>query len=762
MPGESDAERLVVLLEARIRDFERNMQKANRTAGREFGGMRGASKGATAAMEADMVRSTSRINQLLSTTSTRIGAFGKGVIGGFVGGLGAEVLIRSLGQVAKGMATIGDEAKRAGLSVKSFQELRFVAEQNRVGVDSLVDGIKELNLRADEWIATGAGPAAEAFQRLGYTVGELKEKLHDPSALFTEIIGKLEKLDKAAQIRIADEVFGGTGGEKFVQLIEQGERGIRDQIRAANDLGIVLDDAVIKKADELDRKFDAITTAVGAGLKTAIVEAADALSTFIDTFREIDKRQTDTLQTELALAQRNLDAALARKGTLFGFFDRAYDKQIPKLQQEVERLRRAVVDRTLSGMRGELERATSAVGKVDRLSNLPDKVGVVPERRQDPYFGDAPAAAERAARAFDGLDDAVSRFVDNVVRAESGGDRYAKNPNSTATGPGQFIESTWLDLFRKYYPAEAENMVRQKILDLRNDPEVSRRLIEAYARENASLLRQAGVAVNEAALQLSHFLGPQGAVNVLRAAPNTPVSQLLSPDAIAANPTILGYGATAGDVIRYAEQRTRALQGEKQVVDELSDSWDGLRETSADVSAIKAQEEAYEQMGQAGMTALQGLASALQDGKIEGHELLQILANVLQQVSGMQGMGGGFGGSLLGLIPRIFGFASGTANTGGRRGEPRGIVHGQEAVIPLPDGGRVPVALSGAAAAAQKIEVHVVSRFDADGGFNSAVEKVSRPIARGEGMSAAQEAFRHVPGSVDKRIRDQRLRGVRA
>lgn len=40
------------------------------------------------------------------------------------------------------------------------------------------------------------------------------------------------------------------------------------------------------------------------------------------------------------------------------------------------------------------------------------------------------------------------------------------------------------------------------------------------------------------------------------------------------------------------------------------------------------------------------------------------------------------------------GFASGTANTGGGRGEPRGIVHGQEAVIPLPSGGKVPVQLA--------------------------------------------------------------------
>ncbi|MGO4836435.1 phage tail tape measure protein, partial [Rhizobiaceae sp. 2RAB30] len=233
--------------------------------------------------------------------------FAAGFAGGFLAG-GITGLASQLSDIAKGIATIGDEAKRAGLSTKAFQEMKYVAEQNRIGVDSLVDGLKELSLRADEWIQTGSGPAAEAFQRLGYTAAELKEKLKDPSALFTEIIGKLGELDKAAQIRVADEVFGGTGGEKFVQLIEQGERGIRAQIQAANDLGIVIDDELIEKAAEIDRKFQAVATTVGSSLKSAIVEAADALSDFIARFQRFEAWKSSSLQSEFAaLGSERLD-----------------------------------------------------------------------------------------------------------------------------------------------------------------------------------------------------------------------------------------------------------------------------------------------------------------------------------------------------------------------------------------------------------------------------------------------------------------------
>ncbi len=288
MAGETDDERLIVLLEARIRDFEKNFQKASGTADRNYDRMRRGSKSATRQMEQDMLRSTSRINQALAATSSRIGAYGKAAVGGFIGGIvtgGVAGIAAQIGQVAKSIAQVGDEAKRAGVSVEAFPEWKFVAEQNRIGIDQMTDGLKELNLRADEFISTGKGSAAEAFMRLGYGAEDLKRKLKNPSDLLLEIIDRLGKFDKAAQIRISDELFGGSAGERFVELLDQGEAGIRATIEEAHRLGAVMEKEVIERAAELDRKFNAITTTVSTGLKTAIVEAATAMQDFINTFQ---------------------------------------------------------------------------------------------------------------------------------------------------------------------------------------------------------------------------------------------------------------------------------------------------------------------------------------------------------------------------------------------------------------------------------------------------------------------------------------------
>lgn len=153
------------------------------------------------------------------------------------------------------------------------------------------------------------------------------------------------------------------------------------------------------------------------------------------------------------------------------------------------------------------------------------------------------------------VDKAVSRTtVDRIINVESGGDPNARNPMSSATGLGQFIESTWLDMFRRYFPDRAENMSREAILALRKNADVSRQMVELYARENARVLQDAGVAVNDAALYLAHFLGPQGALRVLQASPDTPLEELLGAGQISANQQVL-EGRNARELVEWARQR---------------------------------------------------------------------------------------------------------------------------------------------------------------------------------------------------------------
>lgn len=341
-----ETEQLVVALEARIREFEKNFQKAGRTANDNFSRMEKRAKQSGDRMEKSLSGAASRLGGVLKN-------FGAGFAGGILGGLsvaGLQRIASAVGDVAKNVAMIGSNAKMAGLSNRAFQELSYVAEQSRISVDALADGMKELALRADEWITTGGGSASEAFQRLGYSAGELKTKLKDPSALLVDIIARLQQLDKAAQIRIADELFGGQAGERFVELLDRGASGIRAMIAEAHSFGLVLDDDVIAKADEIDRKFNLISRTIGTRVKGAIVAAAGELLEFMDKMKDVEERQSATLGNQLTdlgarrLANENAILKLRNDrdstigGTLFG---PAYDKQIEHLEREQQEIAEA-------------------------------------------------------------------------------------------------------------------------------------------------------------------------------------------------------------------------------------------------------------------------------------------------------------------------------------------------------------------------------------------------------------------------------------
>lgn len=327
-----EGQQLLVTLAARFDKYERDMDRQKQRSRTGF-----------KQMQSDAEKAGSGIEKAMGNAMKTVGAFGKGLAGGIIGGLaigGLDAIIGRVGEVTKGIANIGSEAKRAGVSTQAFQELSHVANQARIPVDALTDGFKELNLRADEFIYTGKGSAAEAFQRLGYTATDLKRKLEDPSALLVEIIGRLEQFDKAAQIRIADELFGGTGGERFVELLSQGAAGIKATIKEAHDLGLVLDDDVIKRADEIDRKFSKITATVGTGLKAAVVDLVGAMDDWLDRFNRIEEQTTRNVKGALSDVYSQLQAQKQSLADLqsVSMGTPADEMNIRQSRQEVERL----------------------------------------------------------------------------------------------------------------------------------------------------------------------------------------------------------------------------------------------------------------------------------------------------------------------------------------------------------------------------------------------------------------------------------------
>lgn len=164
---------------------------------------------------------------------------------------------------------------------------------------------------------------------------------------------------------------------------------------------------------------------------------------------------------------------------------------------------------------------------------------------------------------------------------ESGGNPNARNPRSSATGLGQFIDSTWLNTIQRHRPDIAQGRSRADVLALRTDPTLSREMLAAHRGDNQAGLRSSGIDPNPANTYLAHFAGLGGAKKVLGADPTTPVRSLLGDSVVRANPFLANY--SAADLQNWAAAKMSGKRGPRG---SLADGNEGVVSTGHQPGAL--------------------------------------------------------------------------------------------------------------------------------------------------------------------------------
>lgn len=154
----------------------------------------------------------------------------------------------------------------------------------------------------------------------------------------------------------------------------------------------------------------------------------------------------------------------------------------------------------------------------------------------------APTPMGGQAGGFD-----YATYASRMLPAEGTG----RNVRSTAQGPGQFINSTFIDTFKKTFPESARAMSDAQILAQRGTG-VETALLKKFTEDNIAAFEKAGIQPTMANVYLAHFLGIGGAQNVLTKPADTPITQVVDQAAIAANPSVFNKVRTVGDLEAWA------------------------------------------------------------------------------------------------------------------------------------------------------------------------------------------------------------------
>ena len=173
---------------------------------------------------------------------------------------------------------------------------------------------------------------------------------------------------------------------------------------------------------------------------------------------------------------------------------------------------------------------------------IPTIVGITPP---PPTFQSSPYRLDKLSPTTY-QEDANEAYKKKMGYVESKNQGSAYNKSSGAFGEFQFLKSTALGLMKKNHPDMVAGMTDDQInRAIALNQGLQNTLIDDFNRENEIALKNSGIAVNDTNKYMAHWFGAGGADDILSADPNTPIENILSPEAIKNNRLT---GMTTGEV----------------------------------------------------------------------------------------------------------------------------------------------------------------------------------------------------------------------
>ena len=729
-------EQLLYSIVVRLGDMEKQMKRAADSAAGTYRIIKKESKSATEDMAKDAERATTRINRALASTSSKIGllsktyanvgqTFSQSFKGLFIGLAGAFTL-RNATALADQFTSIENALKSTGLTGQEvtdvFNGLYAAAQRNSTPIASLVQlysrlsfNQKELGTNSQGIIhftdtisqllragGTSAQEASGALLQLSQALGSSRIQAEE----FNSIVDGAPTILRAAALGIQE---AGGSVSKLRQLVLDGKLSNQAFFRGieigAGEITKNLDGTSKTVAQSMTNLYNSMVKAVGR-----FNESTEATNTFGKALEEL----SNTID--------NID---------MGNLVTNIDTVVGSLKDGVEWFLK------LSSSANEWARQQGSKLGTDKLGN---------------WLGDA------------GFFDHVPGVISNKQYGENrksvdGQGQNGKTSRTSANKPdaGTFppnAEKNIVEYYRKRYPNGAADALRDegttvltptqtnkpttekaKPISVKDYPVIggkdgkgSTKKLNDYQQEIRSIKEQTASlnAERDALAQLNPFIDDNGYAvekaqakqKLLNAAKREHIK--LTPELAAEiekeSDTLAKATAARNEVIATQEKLKKSMEETKDIAKDFTRTLtDGLINNKKFVESLG---DALMRLGQRFVDS--GISLAIDN-------LFKTRA-----ANAASSGGGNLFSSLLGGLFGGKGFASGTANTGGARGEPIGIVHGQEAVIPLPNGGKVPVQMYGAQnqtqfpqqSTKQQLEVHVTpSKY-----FDVHVEEISNSV----------------------------------
>lgn len=221
---------------------------------------------------------TSRIKSMTSSVMSF-----NGVMAGAVGAAGIGLFIKKNLEAADSIAKTADTI---GVTTRSLQEYRFMAERSGVATNELDKGLGAFSKRLGELrIGTGAlntllSKNNEVLKNQLVAAGSTDEAL----AIFLNTLGKIEnQSDKTA---LSAAAFSRTAGIKMTNLVKGGSGALAGMRKEFSDLGLAIDEKWLRQSEKAVDQFTNLEYAVKTRLMGAVVKTAPEITKLVGSMAD--------------------------------------------------------------------------------------------------------------------------------------------------------------------------------------------------------------------------------------------------------------------------------------------------------------------------------------------------------------------------------------------------------------------------------------------------------------------------------------------
>ncbi len=293
--------------------------------------------------------------------------------------------------------TLVDTSRKTGLSIKSLQELKWVAGQTGASFETVTSATARLKMAMYD--ANGAmNEQSEAFELLGVDIHTATGAYKSIDDFLPEVLKALSNMGNETERDAVAMKLLGRSAQELAPLMMDGENSVEALTKKFNALGLAIDEDVIRAADSLaddmatlKQAFTVMESQIMQELLPALtdlvnymIENKDAFSNFIGggidaiktlvgwiqtatdnvyrffnptgaadaklarDFEDLQERMISgmkaTTQAEIDTLQTKLDARTASKDKFMNLLDEQYQEELDKAADIEKALRKSIND----------------------------------------------------------------------------------------------------------------------------------------------------------------------------------------------------------------------------------------------------------------------------------------------------------------------------------------------------------------------------------------------------------------------------------